>query len=284
MANKLTMLRGLPASGKSTWALEQIKKSNGKIKRVNKDELRLMIDAGQWSKNNEKEILHARNVLVDMWLGNGFDVIVDDTGFGENHEKVLKVIADCHNAEFEVKIFDTSLLECIGRDSKRGEKAVGAKVIQRMYDQFVKPPLKEHDPKLVGCWICDIDGTIAKTNGRSNYDYTKVHTDILNRDVVKLIKQLQTTPYQHVFIVSGRESSCRKETEEWLEKNEIFYSELFMRQAGDNRRDSIIKREIYEANIKDKYNVLGVFDDRNQCVELWRELGLTVFQVAYGNF
>ena len=31
-------------------------------------------------------------------------------------------------------------------------------------------------------------------------------------------------------------------------------------------------------------NVWCVFDDRNQTVEKWRELGLLTFQVADGNF
>lgn len=37
-------------------------------------------------------------------------------------------------------------------------------------------------------------------------------------------------------------------------------------------------------NIKDKYNVLGIFDDRQQVVDMWRSLGLKCFQVEPGNF
>jgi len=50
------------------------------------------------------------------------------------------------------------------------------------------------------------------------------------------------------------------------------------------RKDVIIKQEIYEEHIKDKYDVLFVMDDRNQVVEFWRSIGLTCFQVAEGNF
>ena len=62
---KIILTRGLPASGKSTWAKEQVAKGNGKVKRVNKDDLRDMIDAGIWSKTNEQLILDARDALVD---------------------------------------------------------------------------------------------------------------------------------------------------------------------------------------------------------------------------
>jgi len=57
-----------------------------------------------------------------------------------------------------------------------------------------------------------------------------------------------------------------------------------MRPAGDIRKDVLIKQEIYEREIKDKYNVLFVLDDRQSVVDGWRSLGLTVFQVAEGQF
>ena len=41
---------------------------------------------------------------------------------------------------------------------------------------------------------------------------------------------------------------------------------------------------MYEENIEGKYNVVTVFDDRNQVVEMWRSLGLSVCQVNYGDF
>lgn len=57
-----------------------------------------------------------------------------------------------------------------------------------------------------------------------------------------------------------------------------------MRPAGDSRRDAIVKREIFEEEIRDRWRVVGVFDDRQQVARRWRELGLTVSQVAEGDF
>ena len=56
-----------------------------------------------------------------------------------------------------------------------------------------------------------------------------------------------------------------------------------MRQNKDYRKDSIIKKERYDT-IKDTHDVLWVIDDRQQVVDMWRDLGLTVFQVAPGDF
>lgn len=51
-----------------------------------------------------------------------------------------------------------------------------------------------------------------------------------------------------------------------------------MRQSKDFRKDSVIKSEIYEAEIKGKYFVEFVLDDRDQVVDLWRkELKLPCF-------
>jgi hypothetical protein len=58
-----------------------------------------------------------------------------------------------------------------------------------------------------------------------------------------------------------------------------------MRKTGDMRKDSLVKEEIYNSNIAPNYNVFLILDDRDQVIDLWRnKLGLTAFQVAYGNF
>lgn len=287
MSKKLLVLKGLPACGKSTYAKALIDgvisdhNGNRSWKRVNKDELRLMVDNGKWSKDNEKIIFQIEQGLVKTLLTFGFNVIVDDTNFG--HEKLWEGIAKEYADEFEVKFFDTPVMECIERDAKRGEKSVGAKVIMGMYERNLKPTAPEWSNDKQNAYIFDIDGTLALMNGRSPYDYTKVHTDIPNHNITMIARTLAASGLP-IIIVSGRKDMCKAETEEWLKANHIPYNFLFMRQAEDNRNDAIIKREIYEEFIKDDFNVLAVFDDRNRVVDMWRSLGLTVCQVNYGFF
>ncbi len=57
-----------------------------------------------------------------------------------------------------------------------------------------------------------------------------------------------------------------------------------MRKTDDFRPDEDVKKEIYNENIKNKFNVLYVFDDRNSVVNIWRNEGLTCLQVANGDF
>lgn len=85
-------------------------------------------------------------------------------------------------------------------------------------------------------------------------------------------------------MLTGRKRSYEKETLEWLRKNEISYDELYFRDADDFRKDDIVKREIYEKYIHNKYKVLFVVDDRVSVVKMWRSIGLTCLQSDEGNF
>jgi predicted kinase len=295
------MLKGLPASGKSTWAKQMVADSKGMVKRVNKDDLRAMIDAGKWSKEREKEIVKARDLMIETFLDAGYDVIVDDTNFHPPYEERFRKFAEHFNIDFIVKYFEADVDECIRRDSQR-DNPVGEKAIRDMYNRYVRKfkegeYLKQNNmlPKV---YLADIDGTVAIRGDRSPYDMSKVSLDTPNLPVVTLIIELLESEQDFVF-VSARNESARADTEQWIREN-IFkhvldyhgnnsrYFEkikLFLRADGDNRRDSIVKREIFENHIKDKYYVKAVFDDREQVVkECWRDLGLPCFQVAEGKF
>jgi len=78
---RLTMTMGLPASGKTTWAKEQVEAAGGHIKRFNRDDLRLMMDLGKWSKENEAVVSTVQLFGVTAAIRAGFDAIVDDTNF-----------------------------------------------------------------------------------------------------------------------------------------------------------------------------------------------------------
>jgi hypothetical protein len=87
-----------------------------------------------------------------------------------------------------------------------------------------------------------------------------------------------------IFVVSGRDEAARQKTEEWLEFYGLKYEKLLMRKAGDFRKDNIVKEEIYNHYIKGKYNVTVIYDDRQQVVDMWRSLGMKVFQVEKADF
>ena len=141
--------------------------------------------------------------------------------------------------------------------------------------------------------ICDLDGTLAlKHKDRDWYDSSTCDLDNINEPVQLVLNMAQeynlgSIEFDIIF-VSGRQEKDREPTQKFLEKYGFDGCPLFMRITGDSRNDTIIKKELYEENVKGNYEILFVLDDRNSekypVVGMWRELGLTCFQVADGNF
>ena len=145
--------------------------------------------------------------------------------------------------------------------------------------------------------ICDIDGTLSlKHDGRTWYDASTSDLDKPNKPVLALLRFIQEANWHglsseqdcQIIFVSGRQEKDREPTEKFLKKYMLHGYPLFMRETGDSKPDTIVKMDIYKENIKGKYDILFVLDDRNSekypVVGMWRILGLACFQVADGNF
>ena len=130
-------------------------------------------------------------------------------------------------------------------------------------------------------YIFDVDGTLAKMDGRSPYDWERVGEDKPNLPVVKIAKTLMAK--NAIIIVTGRDGSCEQATRDWLMEHGIAYDEFHIRPPGNVEKDSVVKKRIFE-DISKRYEIIAVFDDRDQVVQMWRSLGLTCLQVDYGNF
>lgn len=283
---KILILKGLPGCGKTTFA-----KTQRGYKRVNKDELRAMLDNSVWSKGNEKFVLNVRDYIVAQAIILKQNLIVDDTNLDPKHEKKIRELAEPFGVDVEVKFFDTPLEECIARDAKR-EKPVGEMVIRGMHNQYLKdlPEFPAEDEKYANpegkplCVICDIDGTIAEMSGRGPFEWHRVGEDLPKYSVINTVRSLAKTGRPLIFF-SGRDSVCRNETKKWLDT--YFFDipfELYMRPEEDMRKDCVIKKELFDNVVRGRYGVMCVFDDRDQVVKLWRDMGLQCFQVNYGDF
>jgi predicted kinase len=286
MAAELIMTKGLPASGKSTWAdAEVLAAPAGAIVRINKDALRIMLHAGRWKgKKTEKQIIAARDAMVEAFLADGLSVIVDDTNLAPFHETRLRELATRYGVTFSVKDFtDVPLDICLERDWKRAE-SVGPKVIQKMWTQYLKPPAPEWIDGFPSAIIVDIDGTLALFDGkRGPYDWEKLWNDDCDPTVALLVREARLRG-DAVLLVSGRDGAFHDPTAAWLKENEVEYDELWMRFASDNRPDRVVKDEIYRTHIEGRYNISYVIDDRDSVVALWRGKGLKTLQVNYGAF
>lgn len=129
-------------------------------------------------------------------------------------------------------------------------------------------------------YICDIDGTLADNSHRNPYDENKVYLDT-PLPTVEVIKALIKNGDNIIFF-SGRTRACYHDTYNWLEKYVVKYPELYMREIGDNRSDSIVKKEMFDLYIPKKVVIHGVFDDRLRVCKMWYEMGLFVFNCNQG--
>lgn len=131
--------------------------------------------------------------------------------------------------------------------------------------------------------VVDIDGTLALHNNRGPFDFDQVETDDLCEGVAQFVN-LMYAGFSEVVLLSGRQSEFRPHTERWLEKHCIGFTELHMRAVGDRRSDCLVKAELFDKHVRDRFTVTHVLDDRNRVVYLWRKLGLPCWQVADGDF
>lgn len=285
---KVIICKGLPASGKSSWADEFISENPNFVK-IEKDQIRkdssLFKDGVYVHKRGDEGIvIKERDRLIRRALQSGKSVISSDTNLTQKHITQLSAIARQNNAVVEIKSFlDVPIAELIERDAKR-EDSVGEQVIRRMFHEQVKkmPTFLKYNPDLPFVVVSDLDGTLTKgPKDRSPYEWHKVGQDDINLGVAHMLDGVAVIKHCEVYIFSGRDGICRPETEEWLERHDIEYDKLVMREIDDNRSDEIVKAEFIEEHIRDKVNVLIWFDDRPKVCRMLEDVyGVNVAKVG----
>lgn len=291
---------GIPASGKTTYAKKLVADSGGQVRRVNLDDIRMMMDlndGSRFDKAHEETVLKVQDAAILSAINDGYDIIVDNTHLHARLPNRYKRLV-AGRATFHIHDFTYMPVElCIERDCARSRK-VGADVIRSMHEQMrrskwrltnhpmndvVAPAPYVPMPGTPSAIICDIDGTLAIHDGRGPYDFEKVETDRVNPEVARIL-DMSMSAGDTVILLSGRQTEFRAHTERWLDNWNINYDHLWMRAEGDRRGDDIVKAELFDAHVRDKYTVRFVLDDRNRVVDLWRRMNLECWQVNYGDF
>ena len=141
--------------------------------------------------------------------------------------------------------------------------------------------------------LFDIDGTLADVSHRRHFVesrpknwkafYSRMSDDTTNRQIALIAHALKRAGYR-IVLVTGRPDEYETTTRIWLKRRFIIYDDLFMRKAGDNRPDEIIKAELLNKIQEAGYVIDMVFDDRKKVVDMWRSKGLLCLQVAEGDF
>lgn len=301
----LYVFRGLPASGKSRDAANWAARITDVVV-LSRDAIRASLFGAvgktvlPWEQ--EKKVTEVQEDLARFHLKAGKIVIIDDLNLRPKYVRRWLDVARMEGVEPRVLEFnDVSLGELIERDSARSN-GVGEEVIRNLTRKYTRggkllpvdmtvmptpPPVQPYQPSRFKptAYIVDLDGTVAEMGSRDPFDMTRVGEDFPKPDVIRVIKALAEN--DTIIFMSGRDTSAKTDTIDWITDHmgmpNDFY--LYMRAEGDYRPDQIIKAELFDKHVRNSdYAVRGVFDDRQRVVDMWREMGLTVFQVAPGDF
>ena len=130
--------------------------------------------------------------------------------------------------------------------------------------------------------ISDIDGTISDRRHRLKFlaekkDWKSFFAHLsedppIQSTIDKLIEHYNQGT--RIIFVTGRPEDYKKETLEWLNKHLPFQDfDLIMRPSKNYEKDIVIKRKILLTILK-TFQVIKVFDDQEDLIQMWKEEGL----------
>jgi predicted kinase len=288
----VTIVRGLPSCGKTTWAREWVEQEPTLRARVSRPDLAAMA-GGALSLGQVRQL---RDVTLSALLAADMDVVVDDIHLSEHSVQEILDIARQHQSL--ILVYDMSQIpldEVFRRNSLR-DRPVPEDVIAGYHRTFITgqpfplpipPAPQKPDPPQAyvpvegqPTYLVDVDAVVLRGE-RGLHDWDAVGLDRPNEGFIWLLEALDGIGlFQFVFL-SGRPETCREAIEKWLTDHVgVEWGRLFMRDTGDSRPNSVVKMETFDREIRERYNVVGVFDGEDEDISMWRSLGLTVFRVA----
>lgn len=293
MRPKLILLVGPQGSGKSTLAKE----------------LSHLLTATRVSQDEHGKLGHMNLFLAE--IKNNANIIVDRINHTKEQRNRYLSIAREAGYETQIIVLHVPFAECLSRCDLRKDHetikdlATAKNAIEMFFCKYERVDESEADiidrrwPQnhtKINAIYCDLDGTLCDTSHRQHHVqppegqkknwsafFKGIADDPVNEPVMEVLNGMQLARYQIVYC-SGRNNQYRDVTREWLDKNWAPYGELYMRQDNDSRPDYIVKEILLDFEVLTRYNILFCLDDRNQVVEMLRRRGLTVFQVAPGDF
>lgn len=312
---KMLVLKGLPASGKSTEAKRLV--DSGQYVRVNRDTIREMFlcprDDGQkaFDPKIEKLVTIVANESAKAVMRSGKKhIVLDECNLNPKYLKAWETLAKSYAYSFEVRGMGVDIDECIRRDGGRSPN-VGKRVILNMAirngmlpDYEVLPKTVIRPPEGKKIIICDVDGTISdpshrlhwvredektdrcengkRGSGKARKNWKQFFEDMCDDDLrlttLSILNKYALEGHL-IVMVTARPQEYLPDTVEWLNKHNVPYDFMIMRKDGDYRRDDIIKQEILDKWFN-KDDIEVVIDDRPQVLRMWKKNGLNVIDVG----
>lgn len=315
MSDKVIILTiGASSSGKTSFVEQEFKKrlNDGGVVNINRDDIRfeLFTDGERdwtrykFNKKNEAMVTMEQDQRIQKAIDNGQDIIISDTNLNPKIRQRFYDLAEENGYKIFDLNFDVSWDELVKRNAQRyggiNESLLWSMFKRKCLINNVYPSKKEsfkfvpyeHDETLDSTIIVDMDGTVASMEGvRKPYQWDLVGFDKPRHEIIDMVRGLAMTT-GHVTFMSGRDGQCYAETYAWIENNIMTDDmkrlgiewNLYMRDENDQRKDDIVKYQLYDQHVRGMYNVSAVVDDRNQVIRMWSVIGLpNIVQVGAYN-
>jgi predicted kinase len=291
----LVLVRGLPASGKTTWARALVaSRRPGTILRVNRDDLRRSMADPSYSAPVdavERRISDAEWRLVRGALLDRVDVVVDATNLRASVARRWRALAEACGAGWRVEEVDTDLEECVRRDAARPPlERVGEETLRDLHARFVDPetgrlPRLGLPPRLssvAGAPYRPVPGTPSAVLVVAEGMVSPESPDVPDAAAVEVVRALAAAGHR-VIAVSARAEDERAAVGDWLARHLAVPVEVLLLGAPRKRqRDVTAVLGLFDAHVRDHYSVVGVVEGRPAAARAWREAGLAVIGVAAG--
>ena len=128
--SKMVILRGLPSSGKSTYAINWVKDDPKNRIRICRDELRFMLDERYYVhgvEGRESNVTLMQNAIIHRALHEGKDIVIDNCNLAPIAVSHLRRMARKYNAEVQTVLFEVPIAICLKRNAElpKDEKPAG---------------------------------------------------------------------------------------------------------------------------------------------------------------
>lgn len=293
---KIYILRGLPASGKSTLARKIVDANPTHTARFNWDDIRNMMGPYWIPERENTKVLNAlRDAFINNMMSNQWDIVIDNMNLNpkelEHYNKIVSEYNNNHTDKYEIEVTTlfTPVEECVRRDALRSNP-IGESVIRSIWQKYRNFLCTEENKEIVSklkpatdlpkAVIFDVDNTLCfNTSGRPYYGTAQgLLDDVPNVNAI-IAAQVYHSGGIKVLLVTGREGTdeIKEATQKWMENNQVPIDEYYFRPVNNRESGDKIKAQII-SGISNKYNIIGIYEDSSKIVKSLREMGYTVFQ------
>lgn len=131
------------------------------------------------------------------------------------------------------------------------------------------------------CYVFDLDGTLNDNHGRYHHRGELTDFDNVNAPIYTLYLDLWKAKDENteIIIATGRSDAYELDTIKWLDECKIPYDRLAMRPHYNGQNTKAFKTGLFSA-LREKYDTLVIFEDRQDHAQEWRRLGFTAIDVS----